>query len=96
MQSISVYGVSKSWMRGKIRAPAVVVAAASSNRNPGDGNVVLMENKLSGMRENAPATPSSVTEKDSKSSVDGGWEDPYGEDSSEDQNVTPWAVTVAR
>lgn len=75
----------------------MVAAAASSNRSPGDGNVVLMENTLNGMRENAPVTPSPVIEKDSKSAVGGGVEDFYGEDSpSEDQHVTPWAVTVAR
>ncbi|XP_057773137.1 NADP-dependent malic enzyme, chloroplastic-like [Salvia miltiorrhiza] len=94
--SISVYGVSKSLMRRKIGAPLVVAAAASSNRNPGDGNVVLMENTLNGKRENVPTAPSPVTEKDSKSAVGGGVEDFYGEDGpSEDQHVTPWAVTVA-
>ncbi|KAL1538308.1 malate dehydrogenase (oxaloacetate-decarboxylating) (NADP(+)) [Salvia divinorum] len=94
--SIAVYGVSKSLTRRKIGAPLVVAAAASSNRSPGDGNVVLMENSLNVMRENAPAAPSPVTEKDSKSVVGGGVEDFYGEDDvSADQNVTPWAVTVA-
>ncbi|XP_042024451.1 NADP-dependent malic enzyme, chloroplastic-like [Salvia splendens] len=93
---ISVYGVSKSLTRRKIGAPLVVAAAASSNRSQGDGNVVLMENALNVVRENAPAAPSPVTEKDSKSGVGGGVEDFYGEDDvSADQNVTPWAVTVA-
>lgn len=93
MQSVSVYGVSKSLSRRKIGAPLVVAAAASSNRSQGDGNVVLMENKLNVVRESAPAATAPVTEKDSKSGV----EDFYGEDDvSADQNVTPWAVTVAR
>ncbi|KAH6832118.1 NADP-malic enzyme 4 [Perilla frutescens var. hirtella] len=92
----SVYGVSKGLTRRKIAAPLVVVAAASSNYNQGDGNVVLMENSLNGKREKAPTKPSSVTEKDSKSAVGAGVDDLYDEDSaSEDQYVTPWAVTVA-
>lgn len=75
----------------------MVVAAASSNVKPADGNVVLTENILNAMRENAPTISSSVIEKDSKSSIGGGEEDVYGEDSAtEDQYVTPWTVTVAR
>lgn len=94
MQNGSLYGVSKSLTQRKVRAPAVVVAAASSNR---DGNVVVMENGLKETIENAPSKSSPVIEKDSKSTVGGGVEDVYGEDSAtEDQCVTPWTVTVAR
>ncbi|KAL6585076.1 hypothetical protein OROMI_004365 [Orobanche minor] len=96
----SLYGVSKSLARSTQRkksAPSVVAAAVSSNDRPGDGNVVLMENTLKKMRENAPSAPSSLAiEKDSKSTVGGGVEDVYGEDSAtEDQYITPWTVTVA-
>ncbi|KAL1551582.1 malate dehydrogenase (oxaloacetate-decarboxylating) (NADP(+)) [Salvia divinorum] len=94
--SITVCGVSKSLIRRRIGAPLAVAAAASSNRKPGDGNAVLMETNLNGMRENAPAAPSPVTGKDFKSAAGNGVEDFYGEvDQSEDQHVTPWAVTVA-
>lgn len=97
MQNSSVYGVSKGLTRRKITAPSVVVAAASSNRNPADGNVVLVENTLNGVRENAQTIPSSAIKKDSKSAVRDGVEELYGEDvDSEDQYVTPWAVSVAR
>ncbi|KAL8525083.1 hypothetical protein ACS0TY_014619 [Phlomoides rotata] len=55
-----------------------------------------MENGLKETIENAPLKSSSVIEKDSKSTVGGGVEDVYGEDSAtEDQYVTPWTVTVA-
>ncbi|KAL6496997.1 hypothetical protein OROGR_028926 [Orobanche gracilis] len=95
----SLYGVSKSLAHSTQRkksAPSVA-AAVSSNDRPGDGNVVLMENTLKKMRENAPsASSSSAIEKDSKSPVGGGVEDVYGEDSAtEDQYITPWTVTVA-
>ncbi|KAL6568195.1 hypothetical protein OROHE_003879 [Orobanche hederae] len=96
----SLYGVSKSLTHSTQRkksAPSLVAAAVSSNDRPGDGNVVLMENTLKKMRENAPLAPSSAAiEKDSKSTVGGGVEDVYGEDSAtEDQYITPWTVTVA-
>ncbi|KAI3455484.1 hypothetical protein Pfo_012147 [Paulownia fortunei] len=95
----SLYGVSKSLTQStqkRISAPTVVVAAVSSNGRPGDVNVVLMEDTLKKMRENAPSTSSSLIEKDSKSSAGGGVEDVYGEDSAtEDQYITPWTVTVA-
>ncbi|KAL8458367.1 hypothetical protein ACS0TY_036038 [Phlomoides rotata] len=93
----SLYGVSKSLTQStqrKLRAPAVVVAAAASSNR--DGGVVLMENGLKETIENAPSKSPSVIEKDSKSTVGGGVEDVYGEDSAtEDQYVTPWTVTVA-
>ncbi|KAG8380015.1 hypothetical protein BUALT_Bualt07G0149600 [Buddleja alternifolia] len=92
----SVYGVSKTLTHSahrKISPPPLVAAAVSSNGKQGDG-AVLMENTLKEMRENAPT--SSVIEKDSISTVDGGVEDVYGEDSAtEDQYITPWTVTVA-
>ncbi|XP_047960750.1 NADP-dependent malic enzyme, chloroplastic-like [Salvia hispanica] len=89
--SIAVYGDSRSLIWRRIGAPLAVAAAASSNRKPGDGNVVLMESNLNGMRGNSPAAKSPVTEKDLKSAGGDGVEDFYGED----QHVTPWAVTVA-
>ncbi|GFQ05665.1 NADP-dependent malic enzyme chloroplastic [Phtheirospermum japonicum] len=74
----------------------VAAAAVSSNDKQGDGNVVLMESTLKKMRENVQSSSSSAIEKDSKSSVSGGVEDVYGEDSAtEDQYITPWTVTVA-
>lgn len=71
----------------------VVVSAASSNGRSGERNVtVLMESTLKEMREGAP-----VIDSDSKSTVGGGVEDVYGEDSAtEDQFITPWSVSVAR
>ncbi|KAL3840856.1 hypothetical protein ACJIZ3_025447 [Penstemon smallii] len=90
----SLYGVSKSWTQRKVSAPPVVVAAAvSSNGKPADGNVSVLMEKT----ENALTSSSSaLTENDSKSTVGGGVEDVYGEDSAtEDQYITPWTVTVA-
>lgn len=92
-----MYGVSKSLTQStqrKLRAPPVVAAAASSNR---DASVVLMESGLKETIENAPSKASQVIEKDSKSTVGGGVEDVYGEDSAtEDQYVTPWTFNIAR
>ncbi|XP_073135192.1 NADP-dependent malic enzyme-like [Henckelia pumila] len=83
----------------RVAATPVLVAAASSNGRPGDRNAtVLMENTLKEMRENASSspTPSPVIEEESKSTVGGGVEDVYGEDSAtEYQFITPWTVTVA-
>ncbi|KAL6537508.1 hypothetical protein OROMI_026042 [Orobanche minor] len=98
--SNSLSGVSRSLTQStqrKISAPTVAVASVSSNGRPGDRNVsVLMENTLKEMRENAPSSSSSAIEKEPKSSVGGGVEDVYGEDSAtEDQYMTPWTVTVA-
>ncbi|XP_075505200.1 NADP-dependent malic enzyme, chloroplastic-like [Primulina tabacum] len=80
-------------------ATPVLVAAVSSNGRPGDRNAtVLMENTLKEMRETSPSspTPSPVIEEESKSTVGGGVEDVYGEDSAtEYQFITPWTVTVA-
>ncbi|KAL0441484.1 UNVERIFIED_CONTAM: NADP-dependent malic enzyme, chloroplastic [Sesamum radiatum] len=48
------------------------------------------------MTANAPSTSSSGIEIDSNSSVAGGVEDVYGEDTAtEDQFITPWTVSVA-
>ncbi|KAL7114120.1 hypothetical protein ACP275_04G100000 [Erythranthe tilingii] len=103
----SLCGVSKSLTQSaqrKISAPPTVVVAAasvSSNGRSGDRNVgVLMESTLKEMNENATssslASQTSVIEKDTKSTVGGGVEDVYGEDSAtEDQYITPWTVTVA-
>ncbi|KAL6563265.1 hypothetical protein OROHE_005852 [Orobanche hederae] len=93
-------GVSRSLTQStqrKISAPTVAVASVSANGRPGDRNVsVLMENTLKEMRENAPSSSSSAIEKEPKSSIGGGVEDVYGEDSAtEDQYITPWTVTVA-
>lgn len=68
----------------------VVVAAVNSNGKPGDGSVsVLVENALT-------ESPAPV-EMEVKSTVTGGVQDVYGEDSAtEDQSITPWTLSVAR
>ncbi|KAL7152441.1 hypothetical protein ABFS83_04G097300 [Erythranthe nasuta] len=100
----SLSGVSKTLTQSaqrKMSAPPTVVASVSSNGRSGDRNVgVLMESTLKEMNENAtsPSSASQITviEKDTKSTVGGGVEDVYGEDSAtEDQYITPWTVTVA-
>ncbi|KAL2234773.1 NADP-dependent malic enzyme-like [Sesamum indicum] len=97
----SLSGVSRNLTQStqrKISAPPMVVASVTPNGKPGDRNVsVLMENTLKEMRENAPSSSSpSLTENESKSTVGGGVEDVYGEDSAtEDHYITPWTVTVA-
>ncbi|KAL2493152.1 NADP-dependent malic enzyme 4 [Abeliophyllum distichum] len=95
----SLSGVSRGLTRStnrRVTAPPVVVCAVSSNGRPGDRNVSVLENTLQEMRENAPSSSSSVIEKESESTVGGGVEDVYGEDSAtEDQYITPWTVTVA-
>lgn len=51
-----------------------------------------MESTMKEMRDGA-----SVLDFDSKSTVEGGVEDVYGEDrATEDQLVTPWTISVAR
>ncbi|CAK9153499.1 unnamed protein product [Ilex paraguariensis] len=88
----SLSGVSRSLALSQRRISAPVVASVSSNGRPGDRNVsVLMENTLKEMRDGA-----SILDKDSKSTVGGGVEDVYGEDSAtEDHHITPWMVSVA-
>ncbi|XP_073037807.1 NADP-dependent malic enzyme, chloroplastic-like [Primulina eburnea] len=96
-------GVSKSLVQStqtkKFSPPAVVVSSLSSNGSPGDRNLsVLLEKEI---RENAPPSPTvesqlSVIEEETSTTVGGGVEDVYGEDSAtEDQYITPWTVTVA-
>ncbi|KAG6415799.1 hypothetical protein SASPL_123217 [Salvia splendens] len=86
-------GVSKQSSQRKISAPSVVVASVSSNGIPADRNVSVL------MRDNAPSSSPSqsrVTEIEPASTVGGGVEDVYGEDTAtEDQYITPWTLTVA-
>ncbi|KAL2539205.1 NADP-dependent malic enzyme 4 [Abeliophyllum distichum] len=96
----SLSGVPRVFPRStqRVAAPPVVVAAVSSNGRPGDRNVsVLMENTSKEMVESATSSSSpSVIDKEPKSTVGGGVEDVYGEDSAtEDMHITPWTVTVA-
>ncbi|KAJ8755741.1 hypothetical protein K2173_024285 [Erythroxylum novogranatense] len=66
-----------------------IVAAVSSDRDL-NGSVV-MESTLKALRDGA-----SVVEMDAKTAVAGGVQDVYGEDTAtEDQLVTPWALSVA-
>ena len=82
-------GVSRSYAQRRVSAPSVVVSSASSS-NADRKATVLMETNLK-----APAAL--VIESDSKTSVGGGVEDVYGEDSAtEEHNITPWTVSVAR
>lgn len=75
----------------------MAVAGVSSNTRKVDGNAALVETTLKEMRKDGPQKSSSAVEKDSKSTVGGGVEDVYGEDSAtEHQYITPWTVTVAR
>ncbi|CAA2959212.1 NADP-dependent malic enzyme, chloroplastic [Olea europaea subsp. europaea] len=94
----SLSGVPRFFPRStqRVAAPPVVVAAVSSNGRPGDRNVsVLVENTSKEMVESATSSPS-VIDKEAKSTVGGGVEDVYGEDSAtEDMHITPWTVTVA-
>ena len=87
-------GVSKQSSQRKISAPSVVVASVSSNGIPADRNVSVL------VRDNAPSSSPSqsrVTEIEPASTVGGGVEDVYGEDTAtEDQYITPWTLTVAR
>ncbi|CAA2995636.1 nadp-dependent malic enzyme, chloroplastic [Olea europaea subsp. europaea] len=96
----SLSGVPRVFPRStqRVAAPSVVVAAVSSNGRPGDRNVsVLMENTSKEVVESATSSSSpSVIDKDAKSTVGGGVQDVYGEDSAtEDMHITPWTVTVA-
>ncbi|KAG6418326.1 hypothetical protein SASPL_120529 [Salvia splendens] len=93
LQSNTLWGVSKQSSQRKISAPSVVVASVSSNGMPADRNVSVL------MRDNAPSSSPSqsrVTEIEQPSTVGGGVEDVYGEDTAtEDQYITPWTLTVA-
>ncbi|XP_015061138.1 NADP-dependent malic enzyme, chloroplastic [Solanum pennellii] len=87
----SLSGVSRCLNQSsrRVSAPMVVVAAVNSNGKPGDGSVsVLVENALT-----ESAAP---VEMEVKSTVTGGVQDVYGEDSAtEDQSITPWTLSVA-
>ncbi|KAL8098953.1 hypothetical protein AgCh_031600 [Apium graveolens] len=91
-----VIGVSRSYTQRRVRVsgPLVVASAnsSSSNGKPGDRNAtVLMESTLKEMRDAAP-----MSDADSKTTVGGGVEDVYGEDSAtEEHSMTPWTVSVA-
>ena len=88
-------GASRSYTqrRNSCRLVAVSANSSSSNGRPGERNAtVLMETTLKEMRDAAP-----LSGVDSKTTVGGGVEDVYGEDSAtEEQSMTPWTVSVAR
>lgn len=90
-------GVSRSYTQSQVRVPGLLVVASanssSSNGKPGERNAtVLMESTLKEMRDAAP-----MSDVDSKTTVGGGVEDVYGEDSAtEEYSMTPWTVSVAR
>ncbi|KAL8043201.1 hypothetical protein ABFX02_09G103500 [Erythranthe guttata] len=91
----SFYGVSKGLVQcthNKVSPPPpMAVASLSSNNRQVDETAVSKQNA-----SHIPSSSSSTVEKDLKSSVCGGVEDVYGEDSAtEDQYITPWTVTVA-
>ncbi|KAJ4957883.1 hypothetical protein NE237_024994 [Protea cynaroides] len=88
--STSLSGVSR--ISHTQRKASAVVVAMSSNGRPGEGKVrAVMGNTLKETRDGA-----SVLDMDSKSTVGGGVEDTYGEDTAtEDQVVTPWTYSVA-
>lgn len=93
-QSNSICGFSGRIEQSQRRflAPCVVVsAAASSHGRPEERNVtVSAQSSLKEMRDAAAPVIG-------ESTVSGGIEDVYGEDSAtEDQAVTPWSVSVAR
>lgn len=94
-QNNKLYGVSRSFPQPQRRASTPLVVVATNGRPAERNATVLMENTLKEMRDNASSP--AVVEKDSKSTVGGGVEDVYGEDTAtEDQFITPWAVSVAR
>ncbi|XP_042485123.1 NADP-dependent malic enzyme-like [Macadamia integrifolia] len=89
--STSLSGISR-FSHTQRKASAVVVAM-SSNGRPGERKVIraVMESTLSETREGG-----SVPDLDPKSTVGGGVEDTYCEDTAtEDQLVTPWTYSVA-
>lgn len=90
-----IYGSRSPFSGSQKRRPASVrVVAMGSNGRAGDSNAaVLMENTLKEMREGS----SVIADVDSKTTVGGGVQDVYGEDSATDEQfVTPWSVSVAR
>ncbi|XP_042488933.1 NADP-dependent malic enzyme isoform X2 [Macadamia integrifolia] len=89
--STSLSGISRVSHKQR-KASAGVVVAQSSNGRSGERKVrVVMESTMKEIRDGA-----SVLDMDPKSTVGGGVEDTYGEDSAtEDQLVTPWTYSVA-
>ncbi|GMH03714.1 hypothetical protein Nepgr_005553 [Nepenthes gracilis] len=83
------WGLSHSERKGCV---LVKVALGSNGRSGDRTGSVLTESNLKEARE----AEASVTDLNAKSMVGGGVEDVYGEDTAtEDQQVTPWAVSVA-
>lgn len=84
-----LYSPGNSTRQRRYAASLKVVASASAG---GERNgTVVMETVLKDNKE-----VSSVVEVDNKSTVGGGVQDVYGEDSAtEDQFVTPWSISVA-
>ncbi|KAJ4718043.1 Malic enzyme [Melia azedarach] len=84
---------SFSYRQRKI-LPTKVVALAASNREKSNGSLVMEnENTTTALQEMRDGYKDVVSPK---TAVSGGVMDVYGEDTaSEDQPVTPWAVTVA-
>ncbi|XP_043722734.1 NADP-dependent malic enzyme isoform X1 [Telopea speciosissima] len=89
--STSLCGISR-FSHTQRKASAAVVVALSSKGRTGERKVkAVMESTLKEMRDGA-----SVLDMDPKSTVGGGVEDTYGEDSATvDQLVTPWTYSVA-
>ncbi|XP_015902424.3 NADP-dependent malic enzyme [Ziziphus jujuba] len=85
--SISGSNIPSSSTQRRPAASLKVVASGSNNRSGDRNGSVLIESKL---------MESPVVEVEPKCSVGGGVQDVYGEDSAtEDQNVTPWSLSVA-
>ncbi|GAB2293472.1 hypothetical protein Dimus_027672 [Dionaea muscipula] len=79
------------------KGAGVVCVAVGPTGRPGDRNgSVLTESCLKETREGAYSAAAPVIELNGSATVGGGVSDVYGEDTaSEDQYVTPWAVSVA-
>lgn len=82
-----LYSPANSTRQRRYAASLKVVASAGERKG-----TVVMEGVLKESKD-----VSSVVEVDNKSTVGGGVQDVYGEDSAtEDQFVTPWSISVAR
>ncbi|KAK1578303.1 hypothetical protein Q3G72_029188 [Acer saccharum] len=78
-----------------LAAPLLVVALSAANRDHSNGSVLL--DTRSGTTTLQEMRDGYAEVVDPKSGVVGGVQDDYGEDTAtEDQPVTPWAVSVAR
>ena len=87
-----MYSTGNSTRQTRYAASLKVVASASASAAGERNGTVVMETVLKDNKE-----VSSVVEVDNKSTVGGGVQDVYGEDSAtEDQFVTPWSISVAR